>query len=183
MNSLQDKLVELSEYAIGFNVYDGNFLVHITYHEGWAVIEPSDSSITFMRDKKDGNTYYYSAPLTTDMSKIFSAIEETISYNKELEEKVVLFKEKVEEMQELFSRKSISELRKMRFDIPSSQRTEKPKKKTAQKRKPKADAAAVNPTVSNEDGNVPEVQTTDEDIDSVIMNAIKEKEVSENASV
>ena len=98
--NLQSKLVELAEYGIGFNMHTGHVLVNITYKPGWAVIKPTDETITFMSDEQNENLYYYSAPMTTDIASIFTTIDETIAYNKELEEKVILFKERVGELEE-----------------------------------------------------------------------------------
>ena len=175
---LQDRLISLAEYGVGFNMHDGNVLVNITYKEGWSVIEPSDDTITFMSDDKRPNTYYYSAPLTTDMSHIFEAIDETVNYNKELEEKVRLFQQRVEDMQELFAKRPLSELKTMKFVF--DEETPAPKKKTQKKAAKKTRKAAP----KEEGVPVPPVPEETEpavnEMDLVIQSAINEKEKDVN---
>lgn len=181
---LQERLIELAEYGIGFNMYDGSYLVNITYKDGWSVIKPSDDTITFMSDKEKANTYYYSAPITTDMENVFTAIYETISYNKEMEQKLVLFKERIEELQEIFASEPLSRLKALSFVIPAEKKsargksekkneraskTVQKKKKTVKKEKPKdeGDKACGNDDVTK--------------IDTLIEMAMNEKEKQDKA--
>lgn len=129
--NLQDKLVALAEYNIGFNVYEGNFLVNITYKNEWSIIQPADKGIKFMKDKETANVYYYSTPISDPeaLQHVFDTIDETITYNKELEAKVVLFKLKMAELQQIFTEKPLSELQNMEFTF----KTVKPKAKTSKK--------------------------------------------------
>ena len=134
--NLQDKLISLSDYKIGFTMYDEKFLVSITYKDTWSVIMPEDNEITFMKDEKNDNVFYYTTPLNGDpqhLQHIFDTIDETIAYNKELEDKVVLFNEKVEEMQNLFTEKSIEELRTMTFNFAKKTKKRKTNTKKTEK--------------------------------------------------
>lgn len=143
--NLQDKLISLSDYKIGFTMYDEKFLISITYKDTWSVIMPEDKEITFMKDEKHDNIFYYTTPLNGDpqhLQHIFDTIDETIAYNKELEDKVVLFNEKIEEMQDLFAKKSIDELRTMEFTFKTSKR--KTAKKTNKKKEEKTSVETCN---------------------------------------
>ena len=191
--NLQSKLVELAEYGIGFNMHTGHVLVNITYKPGWTVIKPTDETITFMSDEQNENLYYYSAPMTTDIASIFTTIDETIAYNKELEEKVILFKERVGELQELFASTPIELLKKLVFTIPEEQA---PKKKTSRKKQEKTKGAKHGRPQKKEKAvkkepkpkELPtevETETVENEaavnLDEVIINAMKEKEGIENA--
>ena len=121
---LEEKIASLSEYGLGFRTYEGNYIFFITYKEGWAVIQPSDEEIKFMRDDKNPNTYYYVTKIG-DMARfqgIFDTIDETIMYNKEIEDKNVLFKE---ELFQLFIDKPIDKLRTLEFFFPPQKKTNK----------------------------------------------------------
>lgn len=171
--NLQDKLISLSDYKIGFTMYDEKFLISITYKDTWSVIMPEDKEITFMKDEKHDNIFYYTTPLNGDpqhLQHIFDTIDETIAYNKELEEKVVLFNEKIEEMQDLFSKKSIDELRTMEFTFKTSKR--KTVKKTNKKKEEKTSTETC-----NEEKQPLEVveEKTPFDIDKKIEAAINKK--------
>lgn len=132
---LEEKIASLSEYGLGFRTYENNYIIFITYKEDWAVIQPSDEDIKFMKDDKNPNTYYYVTKIG-DMSKfqgIFDTIDETIMYNKEIEDKNTLFKQKTEELFQLFLDKPISELRTLEFTFPRQKKTSKKQKTTKKK--------------------------------------------------
>ena len=144
----QDKMfISLSEYNIGLQTYEGNFVVSLKYPDNWSVIEPTEKNIRFMRDAEKEGVYYYIVP-TSDgedgLNGVFGVINETILYNKELQEKVKLLNAKINELHDIFVNNPISELRKLEFVI-------KGKKKKAQK-KTKAESK-VDETVETEEEN------------------------------
>lgn len=110
---LQSKMIELSEYSFGCRVIDGMFLVNIRFKDGWKVIPPEDDSIEF--GDKTGITYYCSEVNNDKLEKIFTSINETIEYNKDLEKKLVLFRSKVAELQEVFAEEDLATLETITF--------------------------------------------------------------------
>lgn len=134
---LEEKIASLSEYGLGFRTYENNYIIYITYKDDWAVIQPSDEEIKFMRDDKNPNTYYYVTKIG-DVSKfqgIFDTIDETIIYNKEIEEKNTLFKEKTEELFQLFIDKPLSELKMLQFTFPPQKKNGKKQNRTKSAKK------------------------------------------------
>lgn len=125
---LQEKLIELSEYGVSFNVASGNFVIKIKYNSNWTIIQPDGNEIAFYRDENDDSVYYYVASVTTSIDKIFFAIDETIEYNRELELKVELFKEKMSELQEIFAQEPLDVLRTLEFKLKKKKKKEKTKK-------------------------------------------------------
>jgi len=130
---LQEKLIELSEYGVSFNVASGNFVIKIKYNSNWTIIQPDGNEIAFYRDENDDSVYYYVASVTTSIDKIFFAIDETIEYNRELELKVELFKEKMSELQEIFAQEPLDVLRTLEFKL--KKKKEKTKKEKVVKEK------------------------------------------------
>ena len=130
---LQEKLIELSEYGVSFNVASGNFVIKIKYNSNWTIIQPDGNEIAFYRDENDDSVYYYVASVTTSIDKIFFAIDETIEYNRELELKVELFKEKMSELQEIFAQEPLDVLRTLEFKL--KKKKEKRKKEKVVKEK------------------------------------------------
>ena len=126
---LQERLIELSEYGANLNVANGNFVIKIKYDSKWSIIQPDGDEIAFYRDENDSSVYYYVAPVSISIDKIFAAIDETIDYNKELEQKVVLFKQKMEELQDIFAKESLEVLNTLEFKVK--------KKKVANNKKEK----------------------------------------------
>lgn len=164
----QDKMfIALSEYNIGLQTYEGNFVVSLRYPDGWAVIEPSDESIKFMRDGEQTGVYYYIVP-TSDgengLNGIFSVVKETVMYNKELQEKVELLNSKIKELQDIFVNNSISKLRTLEFVFKPQ------RKKTGKTQKAKTKSEEV---IESEKPN---------DVDKLIVESIMRKNNSEDTS-
>lgn len=130
---LQEKLIELSEYGVSFNVANGNFVIRIKYDKHWTIIQPDGDDIAFYCDESSDSVYYYVASVTTNIEKLFHAIDETIEYNRELEKKVELFKKKMNELQEIFAQEPLETLNTLEFKIKKKkekQKKEKPLKET-----------------------------------------------------
>ena len=164
----QDKMfIALSEYNIGLQTYEGNFVVSLKYPDSWAVIEPSEKNIRFMRDGEQKGVYYYIVP-TTDgengLNGVFRVVNETVMYNKELQEKVELLNAKIKELQDIFVENPISELRKLEFVFKGK------KKKTAKRSKVEKTSEEV---VEAEEVN---------DTDKLIAESIMRKNNSEDTS-
>lgn len=160
---LQNKLIELSNYNVTFNVANGNFIVRIRYDEKWDVIEPENNKIAFYRDETDSFLCYYVAPISINIDEIFHAIDETIEYNHELEEKVFLFNEKMKELQVIFAKEPISVLKTMEFkmkrkkqkkDITISEVQNEEKTETLAERKNDANTEDDNSEISEIDGKI-----------------------------
>lgn len=127
---LQEKLIELSGYGVTFNVANNNFVIKIKYDENWSIIQPEGNDIAFYRDEANNSVYYYVAPITVSIDKLFSAIDETIEYNQELELKVKLFREKMTELQELFTKESLEVLKTLEFKVKKKRDKVKKSKQT-----------------------------------------------------
>lgn len=159
---LQERLTELSKYNVSFSVADGKFVIRLQYHRDWTVVQPTDGVIQMFRDEANDTVFYYVAPITTDISEIFAAISETIDYNKELEAKELLFKVKIEELQELFVTESIDTLQTLEFKVK--------RKKAKVARKAVTEEAAVE-TDGNQDEAIPaESEGQDENISKKLDN-------------
>ena len=162
MFDLQEKLIELSQYGVSFNVANGNFVVKIKYDGDWTIIKPNES-IGFYSDESDNCVYYYVAPITIGLDKIFSTIDETIEYNHELEQKVILFKNKMAELQEIFTQEPIDVLNTLEFKMK--------KRKTPVKKERQTDVEQI--CKSNDEGK--KTDETEKDIDEDKLSDIDAK--------
>lgn len=163
---VQDKILSLSEYSIGINTYQGNIVINLTYPEGWQIINPSDESVKLMRDENNENTYYYACPVDggeNSLSSVFKTIDETVCYNKDLEAKVELLNQKINELEDIFAKHSIDELKKLEFVF-------KPRKKAAQKKKTDSKTEPVEEPAGTEN-NTAETN----DMDKMIAESISRK--------
>ena len=161
---LQEKLIELSEYNVNFNVANGNFVIKVKYNDEWSIIKPDNNDIAFYRDENDDSIYYYIAPITISLDKLFLAIDETIEYNRELELKVELFRNKMAELQEIFAQESLDVLNTLEFKV------KKKKKKKKKEKNIKENDDIINNNV---------LENKDESNDNVENTEVKEENVSE----
>lgn len=142
--NIQERLVSLSKFNAGLNMVNGNFIVTITFDPNWDVIEPTGDDVVFERDERNPNMYYYAAPMSMDINVIFSSIDETIEYNRELERKVELFTKKHAELVELFKNETYENLKTLTFVIPEA----KPVTKRGRKKKEKDETVQENVEVN-----------------------------------
>lgn len=132
--NLQDILMKLSAYSVGCRIINGNFMINITYDEGWKVIPPENEKIEF---EQRGNITYYAASINeVSFDDVFESIKETIDYNIDLQRKVTLYKAKVDELQEIFANESLDKLRTITFIFDEKK---KPKRKYVRKNKKQDD--------------------------------------------
>lgn len=151
--NLQEKIIGLSEYKLGFNIYNGYTIISITFPKEWSVIKPDSKDITFAQDEVKTDTYFYSAPITCDMSIIFDSIEATIIFNNEMERKIELFQEKQKELQNLFIEESYETLETLTFSF----KKKKEKKNNKKTHIPKEEKVNVVKNTNNVDENIEEL--------------------------
>lgn len=129
--NLQDRIKELDEYRPDISYRDGAFILKIKFKAGWSVIESEDKRVAYSEDSNVKGLHWYVSNIE-DADMIFDLIEETIAVNKEMEKKLLLYKEKVKELQELFlSDIPYEKLITLQFTFPDN--TKKGKSKQRQK--------------------------------------------------
>lgn len=112
--TLNEQLMRLKDYNVGFNIYEGSVIVNVTYKKGWDIIPVDNSDVEmFCEDGK----YYYCMPIDKDINLIFGFIEDTIKYNQDMEKKIQLFNQKVDELKQLFINESYDSLLSLSFDM------------------------------------------------------------------
>ena len=130
----ENKLKELSGYDIGFEIKQGYYHISIVFDENWDILEPDNESIYV--EKRNG-VYHYIAPAdNVTIAEMFKTVDTTIDYNMDLQKKLLLFKKKTEELQEIFANETLEVLETIEFKY-GLKKKEQPKKKRG--RKPKKD--------------------------------------------
>lgn len=110
--NLQKKLIQLSEYKCSFKYVDSYFLVSMTYPKNWSIIPSEDRTIEVA---EENGVTFYAAPIETDIEIAFTLIDDTISYNLDVEKKMALLKYNIGKLQEIFAEKDIAELETIEF--------------------------------------------------------------------
>lgn len=126
--SLNEQLIRLSSYKINFNIYEGTVIISLEYPKDWTVLEINSSDI--QTTSENGRQFYW-VPLQMDVEKVFELIDETIEYNKDIEAKSELFKQKIDEMRKIFLEEDLQTLRTMEFKM---KKKKLPKKKVTEEK-------------------------------------------------
>jgi hypothetical protein len=109
----ENRLKELSDYDIGFEIKQGYYHISIVFDEKWEVLEPDNESIYV--EKRNG-VYHYIAPSdSVTIAEMFKTVDATIEYNMDLQKKLILFKKKTEELQEIFAKETLEVLETIEF--------------------------------------------------------------------
>ena len=128
----ENRLKELSGYDIGFEIKQGYYHISIVFDEKWEVLEPDNESIYV--EKRNG-VYHYIAPSdSVTIAEMFKTVDTTIDYNMDLQKKLLLFRKKTEELQEIFANESLEVLETIEFKY-GLKKKEQPKKKRGRKSK------------------------------------------------
>lgn len=126
--TLNEQLLRLSSYKINFNIYEGTVIISLEYPKDWTVLEINSSDI--QTTSENGRQFYW-VPLQMDVEKVFELIDETIEYNKDIEAKSELFKQKIDEMRKIFLEEDLQTLRTMEFKM---KKKKLPKKKVTEEK-------------------------------------------------
>lgn len=126
--TLNEQLIRLSSYKINFNIYEGTVIISLEYPKDWTVLQVNSNDI--QTTSENGRQFYW-VPLQMDVEKVFELIDETIEYNKDIEAKSELFKQKIDEMRKIFLEEDLQTLRTMEFKM---KKKKLPKKKVTEEK-------------------------------------------------
>lgn len=112
--TLNEHLVNLSKYSINFTTVEDYIIISLLFPSKWTINKPLNKNVRF---EKIEERYYYAISISNNVDEVFDVIYDTIKYNKEVEEKTKLFKEKIEELKNIFANENIEVLKKIEFKI------------------------------------------------------------------
>lgn len=159
--TLNEQLIRLSSYKINFNIYEGTVIISLEYPKDWTVLQVNSNDI--QTTSENGRQFYW-VPLQTDVEKVFELIDETIEYNKDIEAKSELFKQKIDEMRKIFLEEDLQTLRTMEFKM---KKKKLPKKKVTEEKED--NITEVNDTAN--DKQIPSENKQEE----VVTESVKEE--------
>jgi hypothetical protein len=132
----ENRLKELSGYDISFEIKQGYYHIALKYDDGWDVLIPDNENIYV--EKRNGVYHYIASVDTSKIEDLFKSIDATIDYNMDLQKKLILFKQKTEELQALFADEEYEKLQTIKFvfeETTPKKRQNKAKVKTETKGK------------------------------------------------
>lgn len=160
----EKKLNELNQYNVTFEIRQGYYHVSLIFDDNWEIVAADNEAIHI--EKRNGICHYIGHREEVKINEIFDAINETIEYNIDLEKKLALFKEKTEELQDIFAKEDYEILKTIKFIFMDNEPKPKPKKRG---RKPKQDKEEKNEAVEQD------LETT-----TITKNMEKEEEIVNN---
>lgn len=166
----EKRLKELNGYNISFEIRQGYYHIALVYDKGWDILAP-DNELIYVQEK-DGVYHYIASTDDVKLDEIFGTIDATISYNMDLQKKLILFKQKTEELQQIFADKDFETLQTIEFTFGKKDETKKksktvtkektPKKSRTKKEKIKKDKPLEDVTEENVADNTPYYDEKDE---------------------
>lgn len=130
---IEELLEKLTKFNVSFEIREGYYHVALKYPDNWEIVASDYDSIYI--EKRNGLCHYFALVGSIDLEEIFNTIDASIKYNEDLERKLLLFRQKTEELQILFAQNSYEKLLRLKFSFPLSKKETKVKSGTEEKEK------------------------------------------------
>lgn len=115
---IDDKLKNIKPFLISLR-YEGKMpIMDVQFKKGWVVPESKNIKAQKYADELPNAYLFYSDKEGLTMDDISDYISRVIQINVEREEKMVLLRAKIEQLQEFFVENNLSDLKRMEFTIP-----------------------------------------------------------------
>ena len=118
--SLYKEIENIVDYCSSIRKLKTYLSFDMVFPATWAVLknQVDETKTVFNKsDDKGKNISFVSEINEQSISETISNIETVINYNKEKEEKERLFKEKVNELKNLFEKGGLEDLKNLKFDV------------------------------------------------------------------
>lgn len=137
MDTFQKRMMAYVKYGISIrttSAADGveYYVVTINFNPKWNVVKPLDETVSCVNQTESG-AYVYFTEVNNGIDAVFDAIDHTINYNEDVEKKITLLRQKINELQELFANETYENLQRLSFVIQggAKKRGRKPKQQDA----------------------------------------------------
>ena len=140
---MKKEIDKIREYFKGLTVTHDNIVLMVKFPETW-ILGLSDGLLKDfkceVRNMQDG--VYFVDQFENGYDEIFKCANTIISFNKEMEAKSALLKQKAKELSELFLNSSLDELENLEFNF-NKKATQKAQKKTTTKKNNEKDMVVL----------------------------------------
>lgn len=131
---MQERINKISEYFKVFNISDNIAYISINFPSKWQVPDTKilEDSFKVKIAPDDGGIVYFFTDVSNGIDNLFDSVEFTITYNRDLETKMQLLKEKVTLLKELFAIHSLEELSTLEIKLTPKKAKKTKKVKTTE---------------------------------------------------
>lgn len=152
---MQKRIDKIKEYFKELNISGNIIYITVVFPPKWAISELLEENFNVkVVPRQDGQGIYFFTDLTNGFDKLFDAIEYTITFNKQAQEKIELLMYKIEELKELFNNEDILTLKTLKF---SYKKKNTPSTKVKKKKEIKEEIPIIEENISNIPVEVPDV--------------------------
>jgi hypothetical protein len=131
---MQERINKISEYFKVFNISDNIAYISINFPSKWQIPDTKilEDSFKVKIAPDDGGIVYFFTDVSNGIDNLFDSVEFTITYNRDLETKMQLLKEKVALLKELFAIHSLEELSTLEIKLTPKKAKKTKKVKTTE---------------------------------------------------
>ncbi len=118
--SFYKEIEDLVDYVYSVRKLKTYFSFDIEFPPSWTILKThiDESKTVVNKNDKESKSFSFVSEITDDdISETILRIKKIVEYNKEREEKLKLFNEKVNELKGLFEKQDLKELKHLKIDI------------------------------------------------------------------
>ena len=125
---MEKRIERIKDFFKSLQIDDGLYQIIIQLKKDWGIVEDESKKISISKIDPKQNFYCYMGNMDSiTLDEMFDFIEKTISFNYEIDSKKELFKEKYNELLNIFASHSLDELKTLTYKIKSSPKSKNKK--------------------------------------------------------
>lgn len=124
---INEKIEKLGGYFKKMNIAEGIIFLTVSFPHEWKISDKiADKYNVKVMPCENGSGYYFASELSNGIDNLFTAVNETITFNEVAGIKKALFMEKITELQRIFEDEQLDVLQTIEFKF-KKKRNGKPK--------------------------------------------------------
>lgn len=116
---ITERITKIEDYFLKFNIDEGAIILALKFPKEWTI--PDAKFLKEQYGVVAGAAQYGSIIFATELqsgfNKLFDAVEYTICFNKEAQERLALLNAKILELKKLFATEPLDSLKKLKFEV------------------------------------------------------------------
>lgn len=122
--NIGERLNKLRPYVLGLRFSETSPLIDCLFKEFWTVKDSDE--IAFAKTDVENQYICYTVNPSVNIDNLLDYIESLIKYNLDEESKVILFKEKMQELKNIFEQNNLKTLQNLRIVLSDDKQTHSP---------------------------------------------------------
>lgn len=124
---ISEKISDIRKYLKSIIFKNNQVLIEIFFKDSWKISDDIDSKVEYGSiNDRENSVVFFSKDKSVDIDEIIDEIGKVIRYNLDEEKKQALFKEKIDELKNIFSSSSYDKLVDLNFGLNPEDNIENP---------------------------------------------------------